>query len=173
MASVRTCSLPTGALLQGYVASGAYTDCYVVSLTSRVSLAEFMAAFYTTRIFRLERWLLARFLHFPSTDQQAQLLGTGELTRFAAWQVESRESNQVLLAAGRTRSWLMALPPPEDTETTTLFFGSAVVQRKRGGLGWQFNALLTFHQLYSRALLSAAARSLVNAKRGHRPHSAA
>jgi hypothetical protein len=173
MLSVHVSSLPADALLQSYVASGAYTDCYAVTFPGQVSLAEFMAAFYTTRIFRLERWLLARLLRFPSTDQQAQLLGQGELTRFAAWHVESRESNQVIMAAGRTRSWLMASPSPEGTAATSLYFGSAVVQRRRGGLGWQFNALLGFHKLYSRALLSSASRRLVTVKRGPHPPSAA
>jgi hypothetical protein len=118
-----------------------------------------MAAFYTTRIFKLERWLLAR-IRLPSTDQEASLLAQGQLTRFAAWSVESREQNQAILAAGRTRSWLMASQAPTGPGATTLYFGSAVVPRRRGGLGWQFKALLGFHRLYSRVLLASAVRRL-------------
>ena len=168
MLSVHVSSLPPDALLQSYVASGAYTDCYVVAFPGQVSLAEFIAAFYTSRVFRLERWLLARFLHFPSTDDQAQLLGQGKLTRFAAWHVESKQSNQVIMAAGRTRSWLMASALPASSQATALYFGSAVVHRKRGGLGWQFNVLLGFHKVYSRALLASAAKRLVKTRHG--PH---
>ena len=164
MSSIQTTSLPAGALLERYSASGAYTDCYVATLPGQVALAEFMAAFYTTPIFKLERWLLARFLRYPSTDHEVQLLAQGQLTRFAAWHVESRESNQAILAAGRTRSWLMASQLPARPGATSLYFGSAVVQRRRGGLGWQFSALLGFHKLYSRALLAATVRRLAKGK---------
>lgn len=160
MSRVQVTALPAGALLRSYVASGAYTDCYVATIPGPASLADFMAAFYTTPIFKLERWLLARFLRLPSTDREAQLLAQGELTRFAAWHVETRDSHQAILVAGRTRSWLMASQLPADSGATALYFGSAVVQRKRGGLGWQFNALLGFHKLYSRILLASAAKRL-------------
>ena len=164
VSSIQATQLPAGALLERYSASGAYTDCYVATVRGHVSLAEFMAAFYKTPIFKLERWLLARFLRYPSTDHEAQLLAQGELTRFSAWNVESRESNQTILAAGRTRSWLMTSQLPAGSGTTTLFFGSAVVQRKRGGLGWQFSALLAFHKLYSHILLASAVRRLAKGK---------
>lgn len=159
MSSIQAFSLPADALLQRYVASGAYTDCFVVSVEGQISLAHFMAAFYTTPVFKVERFLLARLMNFPSTDKDAQLLAFGQITQFSAWHIESRLPNQVILAAGRTRSWLMVAPMP-DTATTTLFFGSAVVQRKRGGLGWLFNTLLGFHKLYSRVLLASAVSRL-------------
>ncbi len=160
MSSVHATRLPAGALLDHYAASGAYTDCYTATVARQVSLAELMAAFYTTPVFKLERWLLARLLGLPSTDQQAQLLAEGSLVRFSAWKVERRESSQAILAAGRTRSWLMAAQDPAGSGTTTLFFGSAIEPRRRGGLGWQFNALLLFHKAYSRILLASAIRRL-------------
>ena len=68
-----------------------------------------------------------------------------------------------LLASGRTRSWLMALPVNATAadERTRFYFGSAVVPRKnaRSGkpeMGFAFSALLGFHRLYSRLLLRAA-----------------
>lgn len=164
MSSVKVIPLPSGALLERYSAAGAYTDCYVATFPGQASLAEFMAAFYTTPIFKVERWLLARFLRYPSTDHEAHQLAHGQLTRFAAWHVESRDSNQAILAAGRTRSWLMASQQHGGSGTTALFFGSAVVPRRRGGLGWQFSALLGFHKLYSRILLASAVRRLVKGK---------
>jgi hypothetical protein len=50
------------------------------------------------------------------------------------------------------------------SESTNLYFGSAVVQRQRGGLGWQFKALLGFHKLYLRILLYSAVRALTKGK---------
>jgi hypothetical protein len=162
MSKVQPALLPDNALLARYRASGDYTDCYQITVPHPVSLADFMAAFYTTRVFKLERWLLAHLARMPSTDEEARALAQGQITRFAAWQVEAREGDQALLAAGRTRSWLMVLSRP-DGACTTLCFGSAVVQRRRGGLGWPFRALLGFHKLYSRILLAAAARRLARA----------
>lgn len=157
MLCVRSAPLPPDALLATYSSSGAYTDCYSVRLDRPVSLGEFMAAFYTTRIFKLERWLLASILRLPSTDDEAKSLAQGELRRFSAWQVEARQADQAVLAAGRTRSWLRVAP---SGQCTTLFFGSAIVPRQGGGLGWQFTILLSFHKVYSRILLRAAARRL-------------
>lgn len=159
--AVEASPIPAGALLQTYAETNAYTDCYSLRSPSNITLAEFMAAFYTTPIFKLERWLLSTFLGFHSTDQEASQLAQGKLGKFSAWQVEARDATQAILAAGRTRSWLMvAGSAAASGEGTTLFFGSAVVPRKRGGLGWQFSALVGLHRLYSRILLSAAARRL-------------
>lgn len=163
--TVKSTALPAVSLLQSYVKSGAYTDCYSVVLSRAVSLTEYMAAFYTTPAFRLERWLLGTFLCIPSTDQDALALSRGEVTTFAAWIVEAREANQTVLSAGRTRSWLMVCPEPIGTvSATVLFFGSAVVHRTNGGRGWPFNALLGFHKLYSRVLLGFAARRLAGSR---------
>jgi hypothetical protein len=166
MPIVESAPLPVGALLEAYAGTTAYTDCYCIRIAHEVSLAEFMTAFYTTPVFKLERWLLARVLGLRSTDQQARDLAEGKLTRFSAWDVEARDANQALLAAGRTRSWLMvASLATESGGGTTLFFGSAVLARERGGLGWRFGALLGIHKLYSRVLLSSAARRLSGARR--------
>lgn len=160
MSSVHATRPPAGTLLEHYAVAGAYTDCYTATVEGSVSLVELMAAFYTTPIFKLERWLLARCLRLPSTDQEAQLLAQGNLTRFSAWTVERRESHQAVLAAGRTRSWLMVSSSPTGAAATTLHFGSAIAPRQRGGLGWQFNALLPFHRAYSRILLASAIQRL-------------
>lgn len=156
MLNVRTAKLPSGALLERYAGSGAYTDCFMITHDDNASLSEFISAFYSTPIFKLERWILARMLGLASTDQEAQLLAHGTLDRFSAWSVEARQPDQVLLASGRTRSWLMVSAQPS-SRGTTLFFGSAIVPRDRAGLGWTFTSLLSFHQLYSRVLLASAA----------------
>ena len=165
MQTVQIAPLPPGALLEGYAKGDAYTDCYVVELAHPASLEEFVVAFYTTPLFKLERWILSKMLGFTSTDNGARELAQGKVEVFSAWRVEARESGQIVLAAGRTRSWLMATPQSDTPAAgARLFFGSAVVPRKRGGFGWQFSTLLGFHKLYSRALLAAAARRLAKHK---------
>jgi Trk-type K+ transport system membrane component len=164
---VRVSEVPQDSLLGRYVALGAYADCYVTELPAAVTHAQFVEAFYTTALFKLERLLLGLFLSRPSTDAQAKQLAEGKLSSFAAWSVESRAENQLILATGRTRSWLMVtVGSSAGPDRTQLFFGSAVVPPRsssgaRGGMGLVFTALLGFHKLYSRALLSSARSRLL------------
>lgn len=164
MFSIRRCELPREALLGKYRHGGAYADCYVTEVARRVSHAEYVEAFYTTALFKVERLLLSWFVAKPSTDAQACQLAAGTLDSFAAWNVEARSANQLLMSdlRGRTRSWLMVAPAEGSSpEGTRLYFGSAVVPIVRAGsgarsMGLAFRLLLGFHKLYSRALLSAA-----------------
>lgn len=164
MSHVRVCALPEGALLGKYARGGAYTDCYAAEVARPVSQAEYVEAFYTGALFKLERLLLAWFASRPSTDAQVRELASGRVETFAAWRVEERSADQLLMCdlGGRTRSWLMVAPAGSgDSAITRLYFGSAVVpvvdnQSGRATLGFTFTALLGFHRLYSRALLSAA-----------------
>jgi hypothetical protein len=129
-----------------------------------VTHADYVAAFYTGALFKVERRLLAWFVARPSTDVQARQLADGTLDAFAAWTVEARATDQLLMCdfQGRTRSWLMVAPVDgSPTPCTRLYFGSAVVpaatespDRDRRRL--MFRALLGFHRAYSRALLGAA-----------------
>jgi Trk-type K+ transport system membrane component len=159
---IRVSEVPQDSLLGRYAASGAYTDCYVTELPASVTHAQFVEAFYTTALFKLERLLLGVLLSRPSTDAQAKQLAEGQLSSFAAWSVESRAENQLVLATGRTRSWLMVTAGSSALPTSTrLFFGSAVVPPgsstgARSSMGLVFTALLVFHKLYSRALLLSA-----------------
>ncbi|MEM9532631.1 MAG: hypothetical protein AAGA23_17065 [Pseudomonadota bacterium] len=128
-----------------------------------VSLAAFVAAFYTTWLFKLERRILTRFLRRPSTDEDARAVARGERDTFSAWTVEDRSDNQLLMqdVQGRTRSWFMVTGAAGGA--TRLRFGSAVlpVDKPGGGLGLSFRLLLGFHKLYSRALLTLASRRVV------------
>jgi hypothetical protein len=168
MPSIQVCALPQQSLLAKYAQGGNYTDCYAAEVTWPVSHADYVEAFYTTALFKLERLLLAWFASKPSTDVQAKELASGVLGAFAAWQVEERSANQLLMCdlSGRTRSWLMVIPAGSGSSTVTrLYFGSAVVavvdkQSGQGTLGFTFRALMGFHKLYSRALLSAACSRL-------------
>ncbi len=166
MASVQPCELPAGALLAAY-SGGGYADCFFADVPRHVSHAEFVHAFYTTALFKVERMVLAWAVSRPSSDDQARQLANGESDSFAAWMVEGRAPDQLLLRdfSGRTRSWLMTSTNAASPETTRLFFGSAVLPAQTRGagrapMGWAFHALLRFHKLYSRALLRAAVRRL-------------
>ena len=164
MSSIQVCALPEHALLAKYARGGAYTDCYETEVSGTVPHAQYVEAFYTGALFNLERVLLAWFACRPSTDAQAKELASGALETFAAWRVEERSANQLLMCdlSGRTRSWLMVAPAGSGNSAfTRLYFGSAVVpvvhkQSGQARLGFTFKALLGFHKLYSRALLSAA-----------------
>jgi hypothetical protein len=158
--------LPPDALLTKYANSGAYTDCFATEIARTVSHAEFVEAFYTGGLFKVERFLLRVLISKPSTDLQARQLAAGELNEFAAWRVEARAVDQLLLRAvgGRTRSWLM-VSAADAPGHTRLHFGSAVLPtaNKSTGeakFGMLFHALLRFHNWYSRALLRAAAKRL-------------
>ena len=163
MFSVQVYALPQQALLAKYAQGDNYTDCYAAEVARPVSHAEYVEAFYTTALFKVERRLLGWFASRPSTDAQAKELASGILGVFAAWRVEDRSANQLLMCdfTGRTRSWFMVAPAGSGSTVTRLYFGSAVVpvvnkQSGQATLGFTFKALLGFHKLYSRALLSAA-----------------
>lgn len=167
MSSIHRCELPPEALLRKYRHEGAYADCYVTDVKRGVSHAEYVEAFYTTALFKAERLLLSYFVSKPSTDVEARALAAGTLNSFAAWSVEARSANQLLMAdfQGRTRSWLMVGSPDASLEGTRLYFGSAVVptvsrDSATRSLGLAFHLLLGFHKLYSRALLFSARRRL-------------
>jgi hypothetical protein len=169
--SIRRCDPPAKALHRQYMTDGAYVDCYTTVVRGAITHARFVEAFYTTFLFKLERLILFLVLAKTSTDQDAQALAVGKLNAFAAWTVESRAENQLLLCdfQSRSRSWLMiAQEDWEGDVVTHLYFGSVVVpqlNRKTGtlGLGFVFKALLMFHKVYSRALLAAARFRIKNA----------
>ena len=168
MPSIDRCKLPEQSLLAQYRDSDAYTDCYTAEVSGNVLLSDFIRVFYSTLPFRLERRILTWAASKPSSDEDVQRLAEARTDRFAAWEVEARDDNQLLMSdyQGRTRSWLMVQPSTDSDEgSTRLFFGSAVVpiRDKQTGerrMGLAFSVLLPFHKLYSRVLLSSAKSGL-------------
>jgi hypothetical protein len=170
MPSIQSCELPANALLRRYLNEGTYADCYVIEVAGTVAHTAYVEAFYTTALFRLERLLLSWLVARPSTDAQVRELAAGTGAAFAAWNVEARDLNQLLLSdfRGRTRSWLMS-STAADNQSTRLFFGSAVVPviSRRSGeakMGAAFRVLLGFHKLYSQLLLRAAVARLARSR---------
>ena len=168
MPLVKPCQLPENALLNKYVELGAYTDCFITDVFGNVSHTQYVKAFYTTRLFKLERLILKWAVSKPSSDDQAIQLAKGEADSFAAWSVEGRCENQLMLCdfSGRTRSWLMVESfDSGENKKTRLYFGSAVTRRPGSGNGrgsFGFSVLVRFHKIYSVLLLYAARSSLKN-----------
>jgi hypothetical protein len=162
--SLVTCTLPASALLRNYTHGGGYTDCYCVDVPRSISLPDYVEAFYTTWVFKLERWILTHAVGKPSSDLDARRVARAEINFFAAWTVEGRTPDQLLMCdyVRRTRSWFMVEPIDGGTR---FYFGTAVVpvRRKSGELtlGSTYSALMGFHKLYSRILLRSARSRLL------------
>lgn len=159
---------PESSMLLELRRRGCFTDCYALEVPAPVTQAQFVEAFYTTPLFKAERFILKMLAARPSTDQDAKDLAAGTTDTFAVWQVTHRSPEQLLLKAqiGRTSSWLMAAPEPSSKgQKTTLFFASAIAGRinpetGKQQLGLASSAMLGLHDLYSRLLLQAAAKKL-------------
>jgi hypothetical protein len=158
--------MPDGALLLHYGAIGAFTDCYTYDVDSVVSHSDFVYAFYTSPLFKIERFILKWIVAKPSTDADVAALALGTSDVFSAWSVEGRAKDQLLVCdyQRRTRSWLMVLPL-DGGAGTRLFFGTAVARlrpdgRKDRAFGLAFKLLVGFHKLYARALLRDAVAKL-------------
>lgn len=165
--TIRECHLPPDALLRRYDQDNGHVDCFQVDVPGRIGLGHYVQAFYTTWLFKVERTILSLAGH-PSTDAEAAVLAGGQGTHFAAWTVEERADDQLLMRdiTGRTRSWFkVARIAAEDSKRTTLYFGSGVTAVASGNsgrksLGPGFRALMPVHVIYSRALLAATLRKI-------------
>jgi hypothetical protein len=167
MFSVVREAVPEDALLKTYRGGvhpehwGRYGDCFSVAVDRTASLADFVFAFYTSPLFRIERLMLRALVRAPSSDSEARRLADGSAATFAAWYVGERTATQLLMCDRyeRTRSWFRVVPLGGGR--TLLQFGSAVaaVRDSRTGaaaMGGGFGLLLGFHVVYSQALLHAA-----------------
>jgi hypothetical protein len=166
MIRVRAEQLPQSALLQRYRESGAYTDCFVAEVDGTVAHREFIRAFYTSWLFKIERFILTWVVNKPSNDREAAVLTEDGVDGFAAWRVEGRTADQLLMCdyQDRTRSWFMTRSI-DGGSRTRLYFGSAVVPLRPDGkkdqaFGAVFHLLSGFHRHYARALLRAAVNNL-------------
>jgi hypothetical protein len=141
-------------------------DCFTVTVDRATDLAEFVFAFYTSPVFRIERLILCLLAGAPSTDAEALRLAEGSGASFAIWRVGERTATQLLMCDRyeRTRSWFKVVPIDEGH--TSLQFGSAVASRgsqetESRWRGYLFKRLLRFHVVYSQILLNAAKRGVV------------
>lgn len=163
MISIVRCHLPSQALLNNYAqVPENYTDCYCTIVPGHITIERYITAFYNSIGFLPERLLIGWVLGKHADGQSVRKLANDQADEFSAWKVETRSSDQLLMAdtSGATRSWLMV--ELLDAETK-LYFGSAVVHRpgvRKNPRTFGFSALLLFHKAYSRLLLTAAAAEL-------------
>jgi len=176
MFSITQEAAPEDALLKTYRGGvhperwGRYGDCFSVRVAGVVSLADFVFAFYTSPVFRIERWMLRAFIGAQSSDKGARALAHGSAASFAAWYVGDRTATELLMCDRfeRTRSWFRVLAL--DSGGTLLQFGSAVAAAVRDegtGAAAQsrgFRLMMGFHVLYSKVLLNAAKTRLIKAR---------
>jgi hypothetical protein len=167
MFSIAREAVPQDALLKTYRGGahpgrwGRYGDCFSVTVDRAANLPDFVFAFYTSPLFRIERLMLRALVHAPSSDSDARRLADGLAATFAAWYVGERTATQLLMCDRyeRTRSWFRVVPL--DGGRTLLQFGSAIASAAIHRTGTAapssgFRLLLGFHVLYSQALLHAA-----------------
>jgi hypothetical protein len=164
-------TVPDDALLKTYCGGphperwGTYADCYAVTIDREVDLTDFVFAFYTSPVFRIEGFILRLLLGVPSGKADARAVAAGTSDTFSAWYVGQRTATQLLMCDRyeRTRSWFCVAPAAGGG--TRLQFGTAVAakrDKKTGApaLGGGFHFLLWFHILYSQVLLRAAKLNL-------------
>jgi hypothetical protein len=162
MSGVTRQPVPETALHAKYARNGGHADCFVTEIARPVTHAEFVEAFYTTWLFKLERLVLTCLLFKPSTDAEARALARGERDRFAAWFLEARAPDELLVHdyQNKTRSWLKVEPLPGEAARTRLCFGTGILAiADRDGvprLSIFFKLLMGFHLIYARSLLSTA-----------------
>jgi hypothetical protein len=169
---IRPQALPAHSLLNPYASNG-YADCFVADLAGSITHAQYVEAFYTSWLFKLERLVLRWLVAKPSTDEEARALALGNRDQFAAWSVEARAPEQLLVRdyQGKTCSWLMVEPGFENNAPSTrLYFGTGIVPRVNRQTGQRrltffFRALMPFHKFYARSLLSAARSGLLDRAR--------
>jgi hypothetical protein len=126
--------LPSDALILTYSGGanperwGNYADCFAARVRQDVALSDFVFAFYTSYLFRIEALILRIALGVPAGRAAARALAEGQADKFAAWYVGQRTDSQLLMCDRyeRTRSWFRVVPIAGGG--TQLLFGSALAK---------------------------------------------
>jgi len=162
--AARAAAIPDHAALDQFRCDHA-VDCFASDAPCTVTLPHFVEAFLTSRMFRPERFLLAVLLGKPSRDRQAMAFINGDVDRFAAWTADTDLPDLFIMRdfMGLTRAWFMCAP--QDNGATLLYWGTISVsseanQRRHRIWPRLFGVIMPFHRLYSRMLLSSAAKQL-------------
>lgn len=163
MIQVRKTNIPETALVNRYLGKPkARVDSYKIDVAGRVTLEEFVGSFYRGRLFRMERKIIEAVVGRKSSDAQIDALLAGETEIFSAWSLEARSLNQLIMCdyQSRTCSWFMVETLPSGTR---LRFGSVIKPTGKSGQSERSSKLivtllLPLHGLYSRLLLSQAAK---------------
>lgn len=170
MSNIIEAEIPPDALSARYVEEAAFVDCYYIEIPKEITLDRYIEAFYTTPLFKVERTILSIATFKAASDREAAELSLEKSNSYSIWTVENRNSNQIILRdfTKKTRSWLMVKTlKNEESVISRLFFGSVVVPSKvsdsgHASFGVLFHLLSRFHLWYSKALLKAAYKKLLN-----------
>lgn len=178
MFAISRATVPTDSLLRTYRGGphperwDTYVDCFCVDVSARVSLADFVLAFYTSPVFRIERWILRLTIGAPSIDADAKAVAIGTAKTFAARHVGERTNDQLLMCDRyEAARWWFRVAPLDDGGTL-LQFGSGVAVRAKANdegltISGGFRFLVWFHVLYSRLLLWQASRRVTRKRNQH------
>ena len=88
--------LPESSLLARHRGAECYRDAFCARVPGEVSLAAFIAAFYASGAFWPERMAL-HLIGRGADRADIAALAEGKAQRFAAWSVEARKGDQILL----------------------------------------------------------------------------
>lgn len=140
----------------------AKVDSYKIIVPGHVSLSDYIGSFYRGRLFRMERKIIHKVTGHASSDAQIEELLAGERDTFSAWTRDAESENQLIMCdyQSRTCSWFMVEP---DGSNTVLRFGTVIKPTDYAGRFERFSKLMftlfmPLHGLYSRLLLSQAAK---------------
>ena len=167
MFRVHTSDIPSPSLVDThYSKSSERIDCYRIFVENSTNLESFVGCFYRGRLFRIERALISLVTGHKSSHAQLDELLSKKTKIFSAWTECQRNENQLIMCdyQGRTCSWFMVEPHKNGTY---LYFGTVLKRTNYfPRFEWLskpiFTLLLPVHGLYSRLLLSAAARNRRN-----------
>ncbi|MEL7396055.1 MAG: hypothetical protein AAFN44_06750 [Pseudomonadota bacterium] len=140
--------------------TGAYADCFEATVACDIPQSDafqrFVFAFFDSPVFRVERAILRLAGKAPKDRSDPKALALGETDAFAAWRVERRADNEILLVVLNTpiRTWLSL---QKEGSVARLRFGSAILPQEGKDIPhWAFRVTLPAHVVYSRLLLRAA-----------------
>jgi hypothetical protein len=133
-----------------------YSDCFTITVPSRISLQQYVQAFFTCPVFRVERMLLP----VATSDSEAEAISRGTSGRFGVWSVLERTDDELLATwsvdgySMHGATWFRVIEVPGDA--TRLEFGSSVTPSE----GLWLLPMMWFHVWYSRVLLRCTANNL-------------
>lgn len=168
MSRITAPPLPDDSLLARHRGPECYRDAFRVEVPGDVSLAELITVFFGSGAFLPERTAL-RLIGRGAGRAEIAELADGRAKRFAAWELEAREENELLMHdfLDKTCCWLAVSPggeapdlagglPRPGAGRTYLWFGTGV----RDFEGPIISRLREAHRWYARWLLAGAARRL-------------
>jgi hypothetical protein len=146
-------------------------DCYSLEIDGKVSLEEFVEAFFTSQVFQVERMVLP----VASTDEQARQFARGTTADFATWRAVGRTEGEFLTIWGdgspetteipksgtQGATWFRVEPAgTADAPRTRISLGSSIVGTPNPLTSFVMGIATPLHGVYSQTLVQCAADNL-------------